>query len=130
MAEASFEVEEISDPRRPSEIARHFEDLFMHSYSISESSEELRGEEYNERVCSLFAIDLLETVFVTGEGRIALFQNELKKHFNLGDSISDNPSAQKRLRKCALQICGIASCCNREQDIHWIKRVRLRSEDM
>ena len=47
-----YEVEEISDPRRPSEMAKRFLDLFNYSYDLSEIIE-------NERTCSEFTIEIL-----------------------------------------------------------------------
>ena len=50
-AEIRYQVEEISDPRRPSEIAKRYEDLFNYSYDMFECLEEVLGA---ERKCSKF----------------------------------------------------------------------------
>ena len=57
-APLTFEVEEISDPRRPSEIAKRFQDLFNYSYDVGESLD-TTAEKSNQKLISNFIIDML-----------------------------------------------------------------------
>eukprot|EP00118_Oscarella_pearsei_P012601 m.94082 g.94082 ORF g.94082 m.94082 type:complete len:514 (+) comp36808_c0_seq17:357-1898(+) len=110
------EVEEISDPRRRSEIARRFDDLFLSTYHIVECGEEINAETYKQREWSLLALNLFEIAFNETKSCIELAQNP-ENHCHLTDS---NPSAQAVLDKRGL----------RQQDIHWIvKHLSLLRRD-
>ena len=47
-----YDVEEISNPRRPSEMAKRFNDLFNYTYDLYEVIK-------NERKCSDFTLEIL-----------------------------------------------------------------------
>ena len=51
---------EISDPRRSSEVARRFDDLFLSTFSLYENVEEKDGKKYNERLWAERTLTLLE----------------------------------------------------------------------
>ena len=57
-ASVSVEVEEISDARQPSEIAKRFQDLFCRTYCVADDFESAM-EELNERSIFNFIIDML-----------------------------------------------------------------------
>ena len=56
MALIRYETEEITDTRRPSEMAKRFDDLFNHSYGMYERLEEILKD---ERECNKFTLDFL-----------------------------------------------------------------------
>ncbi|XP_065839271.1 uncharacterized protein [Oscarella lobularis] len=99
-----IEVEEISDPRRPSEMARRYNDLFNHSYGLLELYDEVLGKSDEEG--SRFIVDMLKAVHRASRLAINDTQNRLLKAIGLESSL-DRPKAQKTAIDCTVSLCKI-----------------------
>ena len=51
------EVEQLSDPNRPSEVARRYGDLFQRTYDVVDVLEE---RDVDEDVCNRFVVEMLK----------------------------------------------------------------------
>ncbi|XP_065838855.1 uncharacterized protein [Oscarella lobularis] len=111
-----YEVEEISDPRRPSEMAKRFLDLFNYSYDLSEIIE-------NERTCSEFTIEILMTVHRAAVLTLTEVGSKMVQAVGLSGEV-DNPSAKNTIQECSVSLCKLSNRFQR----HSCKSIRETAE--
>ncbi|XP_065838960.1 uncharacterized protein [Oscarella lobularis] len=98
----SFNVEEYSDPRQPSQIAKRFHDLFKCSHVIGESLASA-GKGSSQKFISKFILNMLNAV----HSAAALTLERKGKLLASALGLGDHPGAQRAIIESAVSLCRV-----------------------
>ena len=77
-----MEKEKISDPSRPSVVAKRFNDLFLHSHQLSSSAEDLEKDKFNVEKCTGFILSLVKVQYHTYKCHSRVFKYLLCRRYS------------------------------------------------
>ncbi|XP_065832261.1 golgin subfamily A member 6-like protein 4 [Oscarella lobularis] len=106
------EVEQLSDPNRPSEVARRYGDLFQRTYDVVDVLEE---RDVDEDTCNRF-VEMLKISSDVATTKVDEYQRANAKNHGLNDAFLKKNSAQRTLKESVTCLLRLASTARKEEN--------------
>ncbi|XP_065838659.1 trichohyalin-like [Oscarella lobularis] len=114
------QVEQLSDPNRPSEVAKRYGDLFQKTYDVAEV---LEDNETDEDDCNRFIVEMLIISSNAAKEKFTEYESSCAKIHGLSEE--DNQTAKKTLKESVTCLLRLASATRKQKDSEDITKIAL-----